>query len=139
MSRRKKIKTVDLSATVDKILAEYGDEVFDVLGDAIKETSEKAMDELRSVNRFSPKGNPSGAYSRDWEYKQVQTSRISTEAVVYNENHYRLTHLLESGHSKWLWGRKTDGKVQGYEHIKPVNDMAQEMVVELVKEKVESL
>lgn len=139
MSRRKKIKPIDLTNAVEEILATYGDDVFDVLGDAIKETSEKAMDELRSVNTFSPRGNPTGAYSSDWDYKQVQVSRLKTEAVVYNQNHYRLTHLLESGHAKWLWGRQGQGRVQGYEHIRPVNDMAQEMVVEKVKEKVESL
>lgn len=138
MSRKKKIKPIDLTATVDQILAEYGDEVFDVLGEAIKETSEEAMQELRSVNVFSPKGHPTGAYSQDWDYKQVEVSRLRTEAVVYNENHYRLTHLLENGHALKRGGR-TIGKVQAYPHIAPINDKAQETVVRKVEEKVTKL
>lgn len=138
MARRKTIKPIDLSAAIDSILAEYGDEVFDVLGIAIKETSEEAMDELRSVNKFSEKGHPTGAYSRGWEYLQKQVSRLKTEAVVYNEPHYRLTHLLENGHALKRGGRKY-GEVEGFEHIKPVNDKAQETVVEKVEEMISKI
>ena len=138
MSRRKKVKPIDLTAAVDEILSKYGDEVFDVLGEAIKETSEEAMQELRSVNKLSPNGNPTGAYSQDWEYKQVQVSRLKTEAVVYNENHYRLTHLLENGHALKRGGR-TYGRVQAYPHIAPINDKAQENVIKKVEEKISDL
>lgn len=138
MSRRKKIKPIDLTAAVDEILSKYGDEVFDVLGEAIRETSEEAMQELRSVNKFSPNGNPTGAYSQDWEYKHVQVSRLKTEAVVYNENHYRLTHLLENGHALRRGGR-TYGRVQAYPHIAPINDKAQESVIKKVEEKISDL
>lgn len=138
MSRRKKIKPIDLTAAIDEILSKYGDEVFDVLGEAIKETSEEAMQELRSVTKFSPKGNPTGAYSQSWEYKQVQVSRLKTEAVVYNENHYRLTHLLENGHALRRGGR-TYGRVQAYPHIAPINDKAQENVIKKVEEKISDL
>ena len=139
MARRKTIKPVDLTATVDKLLAEYGDEVFDVMGDAIKETSEKAMNELRSVKHFSSKGNPSGDYSKSWTYEQKKVGRLKEKSTVYNEEHYRLTHLLESGHSKVLWGRRTGESVQAYPHIKPVNDEAQENLVRFVEEGIERL
>lgn len=136
---RKKIKPIDLQSTVDELLVTYGDEIFDVLGKAIKETSEEAKQELQGVNHFSPNGNPSGEYAKGWEYKQIQTTRLKTESVVYNEDHYRLTHLLESGHSKYLWGRATGQKVQGYPHIAPVNDRAQENVVKKVEEMIGKL
>ena len=139
MSRHKKILPIDLTETVDAILAEYGDEVFDVLGDAIKQTSIEARNDLRDVRDFSPNGNPSGDYSKNWEYEMMQVSRLEKKSVVYNEQHYRLTHLLESGHSKWLWGRNSGGKVQGYPHIAPINDKAQERVVELVEEKINKI
>ena len=138
MSRRKKIKPIDLTAAVDEILSEYGDEVFDVLGEAIKETSEEAMQDLRSVTKFYPKGNPTGTYSQSWEYKQVQVSRLKTEAVVYNENHYRLTHLLENGHALRRGGR-TYGRVRAYPHIAPINDKAQENVIKKVEGKISDL
>lgn len=136
---KKKIKPVDLSATVDKLLAEYGDEVFDVLGTAIKETSEEAVKELRTVNKFSSSGRHSGDYSSSWTYKEQYVKRMQKEMIVYNEEHYRLTHLLESGHSKWLWGRSTGERVQAFPHIAPVNDKAQETVVKKVEEAISKI
>ena len=136
---KKKIKPVDLSATVDKLLAEYGDEVFDVLGTAIKETSEEAVQDLRSVNSFSSSGRHSGDYSNSWTYKEQYVKRMQKEMIVYNEEHYRLTHLLESGHAKWLWGRSTGERVQAFPHIAPVNDKAQETVVRKVEEAISKI
>lgn len=135
---RKKVKPIDLSDAVDQILSEYGDDVFDVLGEAIKETSIEAMNELKSVSRFSPKGNPTGAYSSDWDYQQKNVSRLKTEAIVYNERHYSLAHLLENGHALKRGGRKY-GSVKAYPHIAPINDKAQENVVRKVEEKVSKL
>ena len=130
---KKKIKPVDLTATVNKMLDDYGDEVYKVLGDCIKETCEEARDELRDVKKFSPNGHPSGDYSRDWEYEQRRKSRTSWNSVVYNFAHYQLTHLLENGHVLKRGGRVI-GSVQAYPHIKEVNDKAQENVVKKVEE-----
>lgn len=136
MSRRKKILPIDLSGTVEELLKEYGDQVYEVMDDAIKETSEEARNELRSVNQFSPRGNVSGAYSQSWEYEKQKVNRLEVSSVVYNEDHYRLTHLLESGHAKFLWGRETGEKVQGYPHIEPVNNKAQKTLIDKVEKGV---
>ena len=136
---KKTIQPVDLSAAVDELLAKYGEQVFDVMGDAIRYVSTNARDDLRSVNRFSSNGNPTGAYSKSWEYEQRLVHRYKQQATVFNEDHYRLTHLLESGHSKWLWGRPTGESVQGYPHIAKVNDKAQDSLIEMVSERIESL
>ena len=136
---RKTIQPVDLTAAVDELLGEYGEQVFDVMGDAITETSTMARDELRSVKYFSSNGNPTGAYSKSWEYEQRLVKRYKQQATVYNEDHYRLTHLLESGHAKWLWGIKAGGRVEGFEHIRPVNDNAQDYLIETVTERIENL
>ena len=139
MARRKTIKPVDLSSAVDELLKEYGDDVWVVMGDAINDTVNEAVSDLHAVNSFSPKGNPSGAYSKSWTSEQKMTSRYSKVDIVYNEDHYRLTHLLESGHSKVLWGRKTGERVSAYPHIAPINDKAQESVIRKVEKGIKSL
>lgn len=139
MAKRKTIKPVDLTSTIEKLLKEYGDDVYEVLGDCITDVSEKAVSDLHAVNTFSPKRHPSGEYSKSWTYEEKMTSRYSKKSTVYNAEHYRLTHLLESGHSKVLWGRKTGEDVPGYEHIKPVNDKTQETVIRKVEEGIQRL
>ena len=139
MARRKTIKPVDLTAAVEELLKEYGNDVYEVMDDAIKETTDEAVRDLHAVNNFSPKGSPTGAYSKSWTSEQRLTSRYSKTSTVYNENHYRLTHLLESGHSKVLWGRKTGERVSAYPHIAPINEKAQESVIRKVEKGIESL
>ena len=139
MARRKTIKPVDLSSAVDELLKEYGDDVWAVMGDAINDTVNEAVSDLHAVNSFSPKGSPKGDYSKSWTSEQKMTSRYSKVDIVYNEDHYRLTHLLESGHSKVLWGRKTGERVSAYPHIAPINDKAQESVIRKVEKGIKSL
>lgn len=139
MARRKTIKPVDLSSAVDELLKEYGDDVWAVMGDAINDTVNEAVSDLHAVNSFSPKGSPKGDYSKSWTSEQRMTSRYSKVDIVYNEDHYRLTHLLESGHSKVLWGRKTGERVSAYPHIAPINDKAQESVIRKVEKGIKSL
>ena len=64
MARRKTIKPVDLTSAVEELLKEYGEEVFEVLDDAITDTTNEAVSDLHAVSDFSPQGNPTGAYSR---------------------------------------------------------------------------
>lgn len=139
MSRKKKIRPLDLSKAVDELLKEYGEQVFDVLSGTIEDVSKEAVQDLRSVSTFSPSGNPTGAYSKSWTYEQRMTGRIGTESVVFNEDHYQLTHLLESGHAKYLWGRPTGETVQGYPHISKVNDEVQEKLIEEIGRRINDL
>lgn len=140
MSRRRKtIKPVDLSATVEKLLSEYGDDVYEVMGDAITLVSEQAVSDLHAVKKFSPKGHPTGKYSASWTYEERYPTRYSKESTVFNQSHYQLTHLLESGHAKYLWGRATGDRVEGYEHIRPVNEKTQETVIRKVEEGIKNL
>ena len=133
---RKKIGILDVSSEISAMFATYGQIVNEVVDDAMKTVAEEATEELKAVKYFSPKGNPSGEYSKDWVLDVEPVKRYSRKFVVHNEDHYRLTHLLESGHSKWLWGRDTGTKVQGYPHIEPINNKAQDRVVEEIIERV---
>ncbi len=136
---RKKIKPINLDATVKDILNKYGDEVYDVLGDAVNETAEEATQKLKAVNSFAPGGNPSGAYSGSWLNEKVAAGRLGVKQVVRNEEHYRLTHLLEKGHVIRNGTGRTFGRVPAYPHIAPVNDWANDEVVRSVERKIKGI
>ncbi len=62
--------------------------------------------------------------------------RYGLKATVHNKV-YPLTHLLESGHAKWLWGRDTGETVQAFPHIEKVNEEAQRKLEEEIKRRLQ--
>ena len=111
MSRTRKVGVLDVSKTIGAMIVTYGDDVNEVVDDAMKTVAEEAEESLRKVKTFSSKGNPTGEYSKDWDLLIEPVKRYSRRFVVYNVDHYQLTHLLESGHAKYLWGKETGGQV----------------------------
>lgn len=136
MARAKKIKPIDLSDTVNELLKEYGDAVFDAVNESVEEVTDEATDKLKQVNHFAPGGNPSGAYAKSWVNDVVRMTRVSTAKVVHNEEHYRLTHLLENGHVIRNGTGRTFGRTAKYPHIAPVNDWAKEELPKRFRQKV---
>ena len=139
MARRsRRIGVLDLSKEIDAMFVTYGNQVSEVIDDAIKTVAEEAETELKAVQKFNPERNPSGVYSGDWTFTVEPVKRFVRKVVVYNDEHYRLTHLLENGHAVKRGGRVV-GKAQSYEHIYPVNQKAQERFVEEIVERITEL
>lgn len=136
---KKKVKPIDLNATVNDLLNQYGNAVFDVLKDSVEEVSKEAVQKLQSVSTFAPGRKPSGDYSASWTYEEVPTGRLTTKTVVHNGEHYRLTHLLENGHVSRNGTGRTFGKVPAYPHIAPVNDWANAELPKLVEGKIKQI
>ena len=132
MAKSKKIKAVDLTATVDALLEEYGDEIFNDLDEVIQETAEEAVSKLHSVQTFAPGRRPSGEYSRGWTSTEQIKKRTQVVRVIYNEELAGLAHLLEFGHAN-----RGGGRTPGYGHIKPVDDWIQQGIVETFKKRAE--
>lgn len=133
----KKIKPLDLSAAVQQTLNEYGEEVNAIVSDCVDEVAETAKQKLQGTNRFAPGRNPSGKYAKSWTVDEEKTGRLSVKKVVHNEEHYRLTHLLENGHVSRNGTHRTFGRVPAYPHIAPVNDWAANALPNLVKQRIE--
>ena len=132
MARKKTITAIDLSATVDQLLEEYGEEVFDDLDEVIEQTAEEAAKRLQSVKTFKPGRHPTGAYSAGWTQTERTRKRTNVERVVYNEDLAGLAHLLEFGHAK-----ANGGRTDGFTHIKPVEEWVQNEIVEAFKRRAE--
>ena len=126
MARRKTVKPIDLTATVDQLLKEYGEDVYQVMDDCVQKVSDQATEKLKDVSMFAPGGRASGEYSSSWTAEQVTKTRTKSNWVVHNLEHYRLTHLLEKGHVIRNGTQRTYGETGAYPHIAPVNDWANE-------------
>lgn len=135
----KKVGALDLRSTINSMFNKYGNAVNAVIDDAMKEVARESVEDLKAVRSFSSKGHPSGAYSKDWTYEIQPVKRYTRMIVVYNEDHYQLTHLLESGHAKFLWGRSTGQNVQGFPHIKPVEEKANEHLERAIERRLEDI
>ena len=116
---------------VMKITEEYVEEVTEETEAAVMKTAFQAKSDLHVAGNFA---NRTGKYRRGWTITFNQL-RYGLEAIVHNKL-YQLTHLLESGHSKWLWGRPTGEDVQAFPHIAQVNEEAQRMLQEEIKRRL---
>ena len=105
----------DLLRQMNSILSDYSEEVNEVIVEAQKKVAKSSVSELK---RKSPKG--SGDYAKSWAFK-LEKYGLGQSAIVYNKEHYQLTHLLENGH---LSANKngTYGRVASKVHIKPVEE-----------------
>lgn len=138
MARRKRIQPVDLSDTITALLNEYGEAVFDVMEESVKEVTDEATKQLKAVNHWANEG--SGAYASGWTNDTVEGRLpLSKFMVVYNGEHYRLTHLLENGHVIRNGTGRTFGKTGKYPHISKVNDWANTELPAVVRRKLGSL
>ena len=122
----------DFTGEITKILKGYADEVEDQTEAAIVKTAYKAESDLHVAGDFQ---NRSGKYRKGWTITFIH-HRYGLEAIVHNKV-YMLTHLLESGHAKWLWGIDTGEDVRAFPHIAQVNEEAQRMLEDELKRRME--
>ena len=139
MSRRsRRIGVLDLSNAISKVFIEYGQQVNEVIDDSLKEVARESVEDLKAVTTWA-RSYMSSEYSDDWTWTIEPVKRYSRRIIVYNDEHYRLTHLLESGHAKYLWGKNTGQRVKGYPHIRPVRDKAEEHFESAVVRRIENI
>ena len=65
-----------------------------------------------------------GGYRAGWRSKTERRGSGTPVCTVYNARKPGLTHLLEMGHAKFVYGRPTGGRVPGYKHIEPAYERA---------------
>lgn len=124
----KKTPIDQLSASISKILAEYEGQVSENLTDAVKKVARKGAKAVSQEARSKFGG--SGKYASGWT-SRVDTGRLSTQGFIYNKAEPGLAHLLEHGHVSKNGTQRVFGRVEGREHIAPVE---QAIVEEFEKE-----
>lgn len=102
-----------VSQQIDDILTTYTDEVHKTLKSELKEQADETKNNLRRNSPKRVRGTKKGAYAKSWDKKP-----LGDGFVVYNRNHYRLTHLLENGHVVRN-GKGTYGRAPAIKHIEP--------------------
>lgn len=126
-----KVTPDNLGKEVDKILAKYTDEVNENIDKIRKQVAQKGAQALR--NESKSKFNGTGKYAKGWTVTEVKHPNY-TSAVIHNKE-AGLPHLLEHGHAL-IRGGRTAGRVQGREHIAPVEE---KLIEEFVNEVVSKL
>lgn len=123
------INVGDLAKSVNEILSEYADDVNEGVKVSAQEVGKQTVKQLRATSP-KPKGRKA-KYARSWRQKTTQDRLGNTQTIVYNDKHWRLTHLLENGHFN------RDGSfTKGRPHIKPAEDMAVEAFVKEVEKNI---
>lgn len=115
------MKIDDLTATINKALSDYSDDVNDKVHKSVDKVTRNCVKKLKQT---SPRRY--GDYAKSWASKTVEKTERSRKKRVYNKEHYRLTHLLEFGHAK-----KSGGRVSEKPHIRVAE---REAVAELINE-----
>lgn len=119
---KKRIGILNLDSTINQILADYGEDAYKVLDSSVDRVAEEATRKLQAVNFKT-----GGEYSRSWVCDKEPTGRFATKRIVHNEEHYRLTHLLEKGHVVKNGRTRITGETWeagAYPHIAPVEEWA---------------
>ena len=120
----------DLRREVNEVLLAYGLAVDETMQAVIDDVSKQAVLELRAASLENGWKN----YARGWVYESKADKKGVRRNILYNKKYGPLTHLLENGHEKILWGKKPKSsgtRVEGKKHIEPVSKMIEE---ELPKE-----
>ena len=106
--------SIDLVKEIEKATKEQLDLANDVVNKVVDKVADETVSGLKSS---SPK--KSGKYASGWTKKDQQMATRSKSSVVWNEKHYRLTHLLEFGHAT-----VNGGRVAAKPHIAAVEQKA---------------
>ena len=102
-----KVKLNELSNAIMEYLQEYKEDIEEDVVEVSNEIIKEAKTELKST---SPKAKKTvklkggdvvtpGSYAKSWSIKNGQKAKDIYSKIVYNREHYRLTHLLEFGHA----------------------------------------
>lgn len=116
----------NFSSEIKKILEEYGEEVQEVVSKSIEAEAPKVVKELK---KSSPKNR--GEYAKSWKKENEKDRLNGTKMTVYNDKHYRLTHLLEFGHAL-----RNGGRTRAIPHIKPAQDKAEKEIIREIEERL---
>ena len=127
----KKIPIDRLSAEVNKILTEYGDEVQENVNEATRKVTKAGAKAVKgNAQSLFRIGKGEKNYAKGWTSK-FETGRLSAQGIIYNKDLPGLPHLLEHGHAN-----RNGGRTPGRAHIAPVEQKIIEDFEKAVKKAI---
>ena len=127
----KKIPIDRLSAEVNKVLTEYGDEIQENVNDAARRVTKAGAKAVKgNAQSLFRIGKGEKNYAKGWTSK-FETGRLSAQGIIYNKDLPGLPHLLEHGHAN-----RNGGRTPGREHIAPVEQKIIEDFEKAVKKAI---
>lgn len=130
----KKVKVDQLAKEIEKTLQDFVGVTEEACEKGVLETANDAVQALRNAH---PSG--SGVYDSWDDYNSGWTKRKSgqktklkgIQAIIWNEKHYRLTHLLEKGHAL-----ANGGRARAFPHIAPVEGQCETDLLQNIKKHI---
>lgn len=121
--------------TVYSIVRENVDTNSEAMKSNIQRAARKSRDMLRRYRgmyrrgSLAPKGS-TGAYAAGWTayFHSAELGEGHFKAVVANKAKPSITHLVEDGHVKYIFGRGPLGRVAPHPHIEPAWEVGAEML-----------
>lgn len=114
------VKIDELATAIQDTLLDYTEEVAAQVKEEAKADATELAEAIR--NDAKNKFGGSGRYAKGWKSEKAYENEMDVRYVVKNKTDWQLTHLLEYGHAKWLFGKPTGGRVEGRAHIRPNAD-----------------
>lgn len=124
----KKIPIDRLTAEINKILTEYGEDVQRDVDEAAAKVTKAGVRAVKGNSRSTFGG--SGKYASGWTSK-FEKGRLSSQGIIYNATVPGLPHLLEHGHAN-----RNGGRTPGQSHIAPVEQKIIKDFEEAVKNSI---
>lgn len=112
-----------LDKAVSKLLEEYANDVTMTTKELAAKIAKKGAQALRQTSAQAVRGTK---YAKGWKVSTID-ERLSFSSIIHNASP-GLPHLLEHGHAK-----RGGGRVEGREHIKPVEEEIVEEFEKAVK------
>ena len=112
--KRMKIRADEMAEAISGQLQEYCNDVTKGMKQDVQSVGRVA---LKAVKEKSPQMY--GDYKNSWRTRKEKEFKNSILVTIYNENHYRLTHLLEHG-----FNHPHGGRVEGQPHIRSAEQEA---------------
>lgn len=121
----RKVPVERLADNIEKILADFGEEVQGNLDAVTERLAKEGAKTLRAESAGKFRG--SGKYGKGWTV-QIEKERLATIATIYNKTP-GLPHLLENGHAN-----RGGGRTPGRTHISPVEEKLVQAMLEAVND-----
>lgn len=98
-----------------------------------KRAVEKTAEQCRQDIMANAPGD--GKYAKSWKKRLSYSSAKENRYTVYSTK-YQLTHLLEYGHAKWIYGYYTGGRVKAFPHIRPAEIKAEQNLINALRREI---